>query len=244
MADIWLRKQPSLASLHSQASLRSHASDASAATQQTNSSTVALKDVENIMAAGLIDKRSHMVYLHGWRFYLLTFAICLALFLSTLEITIVSTALVSISDDLNGFHKSSWVITSYLLTYTGFLIIIAKLSDIFGRKPAFMSTIVVFVVFSAGCGGVKTLDQLSVISSVSYVRLTQSSIVLRAFQGIGAGGIYTLSFVIASELVPLTKLAGIAALLSAVFAISSLLGPILGGLICDNGSWRWVFYLK
>ncbi|KAL8849335.1 MAG: hypothetical protein Q9221_005686 [Calogaya cf. arnoldii] len=221
MTDICMREQPLHASLHSQAPRHSHASAASAATHQTNNSTVALKDVENMRPAELIDKRSHMVYLHGWRLYLLTFA-----------------------DDLNGFHKSSWVITSYLLTYTGFLIIIAKLSDIFGRKPAFMSTIVVFLVFSAGCGGVKTLDQLSVISPASYVRLTESSIVLRAFQGIGAGGIYTLSFVIASELVPLTKLAGIAALLSAVFAISSLLGPILGGLICDHGSWRGVFYLN
>ncbi|KAL8814949.1 MAG: hypothetical protein Q9223_005876, partial [Gallowayella weberi] len=155
--------------------------------------------------------------------------ICLALFLSTLEITIVSTALVSISDDLDGFHKSSWVITSYLITYTGFLIIIAKLSDIFGRKPLMMSTIVLFLVFSAGCGGVKTLAQL---------------IVLRAFQGIGGGGIYTLAFVVAAELVPTTKFAGMAALLSVTFAVSSLLGPILGGLICDHGTWRWVFYLK
>lgn len=67
---------------------------------------------------------------------------------------------------------------------------------------------------------------------------------LRAFQGIGAGGIYTLSFVIAAEMVPATKFAGIAALLSAVFALSSLLGPLLGGLICDHTTWRWVFYLK
>ncbi|KAL8805180.1 MAG: hypothetical protein Q9200_005536 [Gallowayella weberi] len=223
MADRCMRQQPSLQSLRSQTSARS------IATQQTDASNFAFNDIELAKAGGDVDKRSQMVYLHGWNFYMLTFAICLALFLSTLEITIVSTALVSISDDLDGFHKSSWVITSYLITYTGFLIIIAKLSDIFGRKPLMMSTIVLFLVFSAGCGGVKTLAQL---------------IVLRAFQGIGGGGIYTLAFVVAAELVPTTKFAGMAALLSVTFAVSSLLGPILGGLICDHGTWRWVFYLK
>ncbi|KAL8785687.1 MAG: hypothetical protein Q9213_003246 [Squamulea squamosa] len=223
MADILMRKQPSHQSLRTQVSV------ASVATHYTVDSTAALKDIENIEAGGNVDRTSQMVYLRGWRLCALTFAICLALFLSTLEITIVSTALVSISNDLNGFHRSSWVITSYLLTYTGFLIIIAKLSDIFGRKPLMMSTIVIFLVFSAGCGAVKTLSQL---------------IVLRAFQGIGGGGIYTLVFVIALELVPTTKFAGMAALLSATFAISSLLGPILGGLICDHGTWRWVFYLN
>ncbi|KAL8665676.1 MAG: hypothetical protein Q9168_007644 [Polycauliona sp. 1 TL-2023] len=151
------------------------------------------KDLESAKAGGVVDRRLQMVYLSGWRFYVVTFA-----------------------DDLDGFHKS-------------FLIIISKLSDIFGRKMAMMSAIVVFLVFSAGCGGVKTLSQL---------------IVLRAFQGIGAGGIYTLSFVIAGELVPLAKFGGMAALLSVVFAISSLLGPILGGLICDHSTWRWVFYLN
>ncbi|KAL8628149.1 hypothetical protein Q9189_006158 [Teloschistes chrysophthalmus] len=70
------------------------------------------------------------------------------------------------------------------------------------------------------------------------------AIVLRAFQGIGGGGIYTLVFVISAELVPLAKYAKMAALLSVVFATSSLLGPILGGLICDHTTWRWVFYLN
>ncbi|KAL8661486.1 MAG: hypothetical protein Q9202_005551 [Teloschistes flavicans] len=111
----------------------------------------------------------------------------------------------------------------------GFLIIIAKLSDIFGRKPLIVFAIVSFVVFSAACAVAQTLTQL---------------IVLRAFQGIGGGGIYTLVFVMSAELVPLAKFAKIAALLSIVFATSSLLGPILGGLICDHTTWRWVFYLN
>ncbi|KAL8949772.1 MAG: hypothetical protein Q9222_004151 [Ikaeria aurantiellina] len=237
MADVWVKQQPSVNSL------RSQTSNTSAATQQTDSSAVVFKDIEFAKTAS---KKPEIVYLHGWRFYALTFAfvwplhslkksilmpprLCLALFLSTLEITIVSTALVSISDDLHGFHKGSWVITSYLLTYTGFLIILSKLSDIFGRKPLILFTILIFVAFSAGCGAAKTLNQL---------------IVLRAFQGIGGGGIYTLVFVIAGEIVPLTKFAGIAAILSLTFAVSSALGPILGGLICDHSTWRWVFYIN
>ncbi|KAL8634834.1 MAG: hypothetical protein Q9228_007608, partial [Teloschistes exilis] len=111
----------------------------------------------------------------------------------------------------------------------GFLIIIARLSDIFGRKPLIVFTIIVFVIFSAACAAAQTLTQL---------------IVLRAFQGIGGGGIYTLVFVMSAELVPLARYAKTAALLSIVFATSSLLGPVLGGVICDHTTWRWVFYLN
>ncbi|KAL8959884.1 MAG: hypothetical protein Q9193_003325 [Seirophora villosa] len=193
----------------------------------TDDSAVVLDGID--LAKDGTRRKAEIVYLQGVRFYLLTFALCLALFLSTLEITIVSTALVSISDELHGFHKDSWVITSYLVTYTGFLIILARLSDIFGRKPLIMFTILIFIAFSAGCGLAQTLTQL---------------IVLRAFQGIGGGGIYTLVFVMSAELVPMTEYAKIASLMSVTFAISSLLGPILGGLICDHSTWRWVFYLK
>ncbi|KAL8652529.1 MAG: hypothetical protein Q9210_002627 [Variospora velana] len=221
MADVLVRPEPSVQTFGTQSSTYSPAP------KNTNDSAAVLNDID--LAKDGAQGKAQIVYLHGVRFYLLTVALCLALFLSTLEITIVSTALVSISDELHGFHKDSWVITSYLVTYTGFLIILARLSDIFGRKPLIMFTVVIFIAFSAGCGAAQTLNQL---------------IVMRAFQGIGGGGIYTLVFVMSAELVPVTQYAKITSLMSVTFAISSLLGPILGGLICDHSTWRWVFYLN
>ncbi|KAL8710580.1 MAG: hypothetical protein Q9220_004804 [cf. Caloplaca sp. 1 TL-2023] len=190
LADAWIKQQPSVNSL------RSQTSNATAATHRTDSSTAAFKDIEFAKTTG---KKPEIVYLHGWRFYALTFAVFEHLGEPT-------------------YSKSQ-----------GFLIILSKLSDIFGRKPLIVFAILIFVAFSAGCGAAKTLNQL---------------IILRAFQGIGGGGIYTLVFVIAGEIVPLVKFAGIAATLSLTFAVSSALGPILGGLICDHSTWRWVFYLN
>ncbi|KAL9041869.1 MAG: hypothetical protein Q9180_000993 [Flavoplaca navasiana] len=168
-------------------------------------------------------------YLQGWRLRTLTFALCLSLFLSTIETTIVSTALVAITNSLNGFEKSNWIVTSYLLTYSGFLIILSKLSDIFGRKSLLMSAVFLFTVFSAACGAAQTFTQLAV---------------LRAFQGIGGGGIYTLVFVISLQMVPPEGLAALSATLSSAYAFSAVLGPVLGGLISDHTTWRWVFLMN
>lgn len=132
MADVLVRPQPSLQSL------QAHSSRYSTDTKKTHESTSALKEIAVIdFAKSRAQEKPQIVYLHGVRFNVLTFAyvclfpplesgqklisrsLCLALFLSTLEISIVSTALVSISDDLQGFHKDSWIVTSYLVTYTG-----------------------------------------------------------------------------------------------------------------------------
>ncbi|GKU05363.1 unnamed protein product [Fusarium langsethiae] len=142
-------------------------------------------------------------YLKGWRFYCLTAALWLSLFLSTLETTIVSTSLVSITDALNGFILRDWIVTSYLLTYTGFLTIYAKLS-------------------------------------INVVDL----IILRAFQGIGASGIYSMILAIAPVLVPIDKYAKYMGIVSTVFITASVLGPILGGVISQHSTWRWVFLLN
>ncbi|KAL8891707.1 MAG: hypothetical protein Q9192_005711 [Flavoplaca navasiana] len=168
-------------------------------------------------------------YLKGWKLHTLTFALCLSLFLSTIETTIVSTALVAITNSLNGFEKSNWIVTSYLLTYSGFLIILSKFSDIFGRKPLLMSAVFLFTIFSAACGAAQTFTQLAV---------------LRAFQGIGGGGIYTLVFVISLQMVPPEGLAALSATLSSAYAFSAVLGPVLGGLISDHTTWRWVFLMN
>ncbi|ROW03115.1 hypothetical protein VMCG_05822 [Cytospora schulzeri] len=175
------------------------------------------------------DEANSAKYPQGWRLWILTVAMWLGLFLSTLETTIVSTSLVSITNALDGFLFRDWVVTAYLLTYTGFLTIYAKFSDIFGRKTMLLFALAVFTLFSGLCGASNSIVQL---------------IILRAFQGVGASGIYSMIIVIAPELVPPGRFAKYMAIVSTVFIIASVLGPVLGGVINSHSTWRWVFLLK
>ncbi|KAI1374025.1 drug resistance transporter EmrB/QacA subfamily [Hypoxylon crocopeplum] len=168
-------------------------------------------------------------YLTGWRLYVLIFALCLSLLLSTLETTIVSTSLISITNALGDFEQRDWVVTAYLITYTGFLVMYAKFSDILGRKLLILVAIAFFTVFSIVCGSISNMIQL---------------IVFRSLQGVGASGIYAMVTVIQPELVPPEKWGNIIAITSLVSVLSSVLGPILGGVINDHSSWRWVFLLN
>ncbi|OTB00543.1 hypothetical protein M426DRAFT_324209 [Hypoxylon sp. CI-4A] len=168
-------------------------------------------------------------YLTGWRLYVLTFALSLSLFLSTLETTIVSTSLISITNALGDFEQRDWVVTAYLITYTGFLIIYAKFSDILGRKLLILVAIALFTIFSIVCGSISNMIEL---------------IVFRTLQGIGASGIYAMVTVMQPELVPPEKWGNYIAIVSVVSILSSVLGPILGGAINDHSSWRWVFLLN
>lgn len=153
----------------------------------------------------------------------------ISLFLAALDSTIISTALFDISNSLNETSKSAWVVTSYLLTYNAFVLLIAKLSDLVGLKPLLLGSNLVFLVFSIASGVARTIDQL---------------IVFRAFQGIGASGLYCLVFVAILQLISLEKAGLYSGVISSVFALSNLLGPILGGVIVDNTTWRWIFYIK
>jgi MFS family permease len=159
-------------------------------------------------------------HLQGWRLYFLTFGLCLSLLLSTLETTIISTALVSISNAMGGFQDRDWVVTSYLLTYTGFLVIYAKFM---------LLALLVFTVFSVACGAATGMTEL---------------IVLRSFQGLGASGIYSMVGVVTANVIPPSKFSKYMAVISSVFAVSSVLGPVLGGAITQHTTWRWVFLLN
>jgi len=116
-----------------------------------------------------------------------------------------------------------------LANRTGFVIISAKLSDIFGRKMMLCTSVTIFVLFSAGCGAAQTLNQL---------------IVCRSFQGIGGAGCFGLGIIMSMELVPDAKYAAFTAFISSVLSISLILGPILGGVINDRTTWRWIFLLN
>ncbi|KAK4125841.1 MFS general substrate transporter [Parathielavia appendiculata] len=169
------------------------------------------------------------IYPKGWKLHALTAGLCLSLLLSTLETTIVSTSLVSMVNEFQGFGQAGWVATAYFLTYTGFLVIYAKFSDIFGTKVLILGAITLFAVFSIACGVSNNMLQL---------------VIYRSIQGIGGSGIYSLVTVMTPLMVPPAKYPTYIAIISSIFAISSVLGPLLGGFISDHTTWRWVFWLN
>jgi len=152
-----------------------------------------------------------------------------AMLLAALDQTIVNTALPRIVSDLNGLSKYSWVATAYLLTSAVSTPIYGKISDMFGRKKIFQSAIIIFLIGSMLCGIAQSMNQL---------------IVFRGLQGIGAGGLMTLVFAIIGDVVPPRERGKYQGYFTAVFATSSVFGPLLGGLFTDQLSWRWVFYIN
>ena len=156
-------------------------------------------------------------------------ALMLAMLLAALDQTIVSTALPKIASDLNGLSKYSWVATAYLLTSAVSTPLYGKISDMFGRKKIFQIAIGVFLLGSVLCGAAQSMNQL---------------IVFRGLQGIGAGGLMTLVFAIIGDIIPPRQRGRYQGYFGAVFAVSSVIGPLLGGLFTDHLSWRWVFYIN
>ncbi|KAF9692531.1 hypothetical protein EKO04_009665 [Ascochyta lentis] len=151
------------------------------------------------------------------------------LFISALDTTIVTTALIKISSGFNGLEQAAWLITTYLLTYNSFLMITAKLSDVWGLKTVLLACGAIFLIFSMACGAAQNMTQL---------------IVFRAFQGIGGSGLYSLTFVSIIKLVEPDKIGVYTGVISSVFTMSNLLGPLLGGIIADRTTWRWIFFMN
>jgi EmrB/QacA subfamily drug resistance transporter len=159
----------------------------------------------------------------------------LGMFLASLDQTIVSTAIRTISDDLNGLSIQAWVTTAYLITSTIATPIYGKLGDLYGRKKLFLFAITVFVIGSAACSFATSMYMLAAF---------------RAFQGIGAGGLFTLALAIIGDIVAPRERAKYTGYFMAVFATSSVLGPVVGGLFAQAHSilgitgWRWVFLVN
>ncbi|KAF2836638.1 MFS general substrate transporter [Patellaria atrata CBS 101060] len=126
-------------------------------------------------------------YLKGWSLHLVSLSACLCLFLVNVEVSVVGTSLITIVRELHGVDQMGWVITGYLITYTGMIIIWAKLSDIFGRKYTAIATLFLFTAFSGACGAAQSMNEL---------------IIGRVFQGIGAAGCWSLALTIGYEMVP------------------------------------------
>ncbi|KAH7313897.1 major facilitator superfamily domain-containing protein [Stachybotrys elegans] len=168
-------------------------------------------------------------YPQGAQFWLLSSCIALMMFMTNLEIPVITTALVAITDDLGGFEDAGWTIASYLLGYVSVSVISAKLSDIFSRKLVFMVTIAIFIIFSAACAAAQTIIQL---------------IVFRAFQGVGGGGCFALCNIMVIEIVPAEQYPQYVSNIAIVNALALVLGPILGGVISANTTWRWIFIIN
>ncbi len=156
-------------------------------------------------------------------------ALMLAMLLAALDQTVVATALPRIATDLHGLNKLSWVATAYLLTSAISTPLYGKIGDQFGRKKIFQFSIMLFLVGSALCGQSRNMDQL---------------VAFRALQGIGAGGLMTLSMTIVGDIVPPRQRGKYLGYFGSVFALSSVAGPLLGGFFTDSFSWRWVFYIN
>ena len=156
-------------------------------------------------------------------------ALMLAMLLAALDQTIVATALPRIATDLHGLNKLSWVATAYLLTSAISTPLYGKIGDQFGRKKIFQFSIVLFLVGSALCGLSQNMNEL---------------VGFRALQGIGAGGLMSLSMTIVGDVVSPRQRGKYLGYFGAVFAISSVAGPLLGGFFTDSLSWRWVFYIN
>ncbi len=153
----------------------------------------------------------------------------LGLLMASLDQTIVSTALTTISRDFHRPDLYSWVITSYLLASTASTPLYGKISDLFGRKRIFQAAIVIFLIGSALSGLSQNMYEL---------------IAFRGVQGLGAGGLISLAMAIIGDVIPPRDRGRYQGYFGAVFGASSVLGPLIGGFFVDQASWRWVFYVN
>jgi EmrB/QacA subfamily drug resistance transporter len=177
-------------------------------------------------ASGVFTHRQILTILAG---------LMLGMFLAALDQTVVSTAIRTIADDLQGYDLQAWATTAFLITSTISTPLYGKLSDLYGRRPFYLFAIGVFVLGSMLCGLADSMYQLAAF---------------RAIQGIGAGGLMSLALAIIGDIVPPRERSRYQGMFMAVFGTSSVLGPVIGGFLAGQTTllgitgWRWIFYIN
>jgi EmrB/QacA subfamily drug resistance transporter len=175
---------------------------------------------------GAYTHRQIMVILSG---------LLLGMFLAALDQTVVSTSIYKIGQSLDGLTAQAWVTTAFLITSTIATPLYGKLSDMYGRKPFFLAAITIFVIGSAACSFATSMYMLAAF---------------RAFQGLGAGGLFTLALAIIADIIPPRERAKYQGYFLAVFGTSSVLGPVIGGALAGQDhllgidGWRWIFLIN
>lgn len=170
--------------------------------------------------SGYLPHRQILVVLAG---------VAAGMLLAALDQSIVGTALPRIVSELGGLDKLSWVVTSYLLTSTASTPLWGKISDLYGRRLIFQTAIGIFLVGSALAGLSQNIGQL---------------IAFRAIQGLGGGGLMALAFSIIGDVIPPRERGRYQGYFGAVFGVSSVAGPLLGGFFTDGPGWRWIFWIN
>jgi EmrB/QacA subfamily drug resistance transporter len=155
--------------------------------------------------------------------------VMLSIFLAAMESTVVSTAMPRVVASLGGLEMYSWVFSGFLLTSTVTMPLWGRLSDLLGRRRVFLTGLAIFLAGTALSGLAQSMVQL---------------IVFRMLQGLGAGSLMTLGMTIIGELFGLERRARMQGYISGVWGVASLAGPLVGGLLTDHVSWRWVFYIN
>ena len=156
-------------------------------------------------------------------------SIVLGMLIAAMDSMILNTTLPQITEALGGYKLFAWITAAFLITSTVTAPLYGKLSDIYGRKKVYAWSVIVFLIGSVLCG---------IANSMLFL------VIARAIQGIGAGGMMPLSMIIAGDLFPIEKRGKIQALFTAMWGISAVAGPLLGGLIVMYTTWRWVFFIN
>src|SRR5262252_8333623 len=160
---------------------------------------------------------------------LIYFSVLLAMLLSSLDQTVVATALPRIVTDLQGADRYVWVVTAYMLCSTVTIPVYGKLSDVYGRKVMLLIAVGLFIAGSCLSGLSQSMDQL---------------IAFRALQGLGAGGFYPLALSVVGDLFNPRERGKYQGAIGAVFGLSFLVGPLVGGWFTEHVSWHWIFYVN